>query len=187
MTMGEVTDLLARTQQGEEGAEAALYQLIFGELRALAETYLTRETASRLDPTELVNEAYLRLTSLDGASFDNRRRFFALASTTIRRVLVDEARRRLREEKKLATISVPLVKRDEETTNADLLDLQEGLLKLERIDPELVRVAELRLFGGLSVDETAASMEVSKRTAERKWRAARTWLEERLRRQRPAP
>jgi len=152
----------------------------YDELRRLAHRYLKRERADvTLQTTGLVNEAYLRLAASAGVRADERTRFFALAATTMRRVIVDHARSRRREKRGGDADRVPLedvewMLSDEEAE--ELVALDEALTRLEQINPRGSEVVQYRFFGGLTLDETAELLGISAKTVQRDWLAARAWL-----------
>ena len=152
----------------------------YQELRRLAHAHVRRERAgSTLQTTGLDNEAYLRLAGLTGVTPEERTRFFAIASTAMRRVLIDHARSRRRLKRGGAVEPVPLEEvqlelEDEEAE--ELLALDEALTRLERINPRGSLVVQHRFFGGLTLEETAAVLGVSLKTVQRDWLAARAWL-----------
>jgi RNA polymerase sigma factor (TIGR02999 family) len=152
----------------------------YDELRRLAHRYLRRERADvTLQTTGLVNEAYLRLAGAEGIRTDEKTRFFALASTTMRRVIVDHARSRRRQKRGGAADRVPLVDVEwmlSDTEAEELVVLDEALSRLERINPRGSEVVQYRFFGGLTLDETAQLLGVSAKTIQRDWLAARAWL-----------
>jgi len=152
----------------------------YGELRHMAHARLRRErTGNTLQTTGLVNEAYLRLTGLDGLRPDEKTRFFALMSTTMRRVLVDHARRRQRLKRGVGIQPDTLDDSENSLTDAEadeLVALDEALTRLERINPRGSDVIQHRFFGGLTLDETASLLGVSTKTVQRDWRAAQAWL-----------
>ena len=152
----------------------------YEELRRLAHHYLRRERPGlTLQTTGLVNEAYLRLATLAGIQPEEKTRFFALASTTMRRVLVDHARARHRvkrgeDAEGVALDDVEWVLGDEEAE--ELVALDDALVRLERINPRGSDVVQHRFFGGLTLGETAEVLGVSSKTVQRDWLAARAWL-----------
>lgn len=152
----------------------------YDELRQLAHAHLRRERAAdTLQTTGLVNEAYLRLTGVDGLGPEEKTRFFALASTTMRRVLVDYARRRGRLKRGADAERVPLEVAEEmlgEAEADELVVLDEALTRLERINPRGSQVVQYRFFGGLTLEETAAMLDTSVKTVQRDWLSARAWL-----------
>lgn len=164
----------------ERGTLDQLVAQHYDELRQLAHRYLRRErTELTLQTTGLVNEAYLRLAGLAGIRPDERTRFFALASTTMRRVLVDHARGRRRQKRGGAPERVPLdevewMLNDDEAE--ELVALDEALTRLEAINPRGSEVVQYRFFGGLTLEETAELLGVSMKTVQRDWLAARAWL-----------
>jgi RNA polymerase sigma factor (TIGR02999 family) len=154
----------------------------YDELRRIAHAYLRRERAGAgvtLQTTGLVSEAYLRFATLTGIRPDEKTRFFAVASTTMRRILVDHARRRARLKRGETPEAVPL-EEAEWALSADeaeeLLALDDALLRLEQMNPRSGEVVQHRFFGGLTVDETADVLGVSTKTVQRDWLAARAWL-----------
>ena len=157
--------------------------VVYEELRARAAARLRRERSGHvLQPTALVNEAYLRLVAQRHTEWQNRAHFFALASEMMRRVLVDHARRRKMAKRSggwvRITFADPIAQGD--PPDVDLLALDAALSDLASFDPRKSRVAELRFFGGLSLDETAQTLAISRATVERDWQAARAWLYSRL-------
>jgi RNA polymerase sigma-70 factor (ECF subfamily) len=152
----------------------------YDELRRLAHGYLRRERQGvTLQTTGLVNEAYLRLASLAGIGAEEKTRFFAVASTTMRRVLVDHARARHRLKRGEGAETVPLDDVEWSLGDAEaeeLVALDEALVRLEQINPRGSQVVQYRFFGGLSLEETADLLGVSAKTVQRDWLAARAWL-----------
>ncbi len=182
----DVTALLRRVGSGEAEAEQALYALLWGELRRIASVHLGRRDAGHtLQPTALVNEAWLRLAPPDGSDWRDREHFLSFASRVMRSVLVDHARRRLAEKRGGGAAPVPLDEASDLIVGGgerpvDLLALDDALSRLDADDPALARIVDLRFFGGLSMEEAARVEGVSLSTAERRWRLARIWLRERL-------
>ena len=179
--------MLKRSRSGEEGSLDRLLPLVYDELRALASGQLRRERESHtLQPTALVNEVYLRLVDQEGAALEDRSHFLALAGRVMRRILVDHARRRNAEKRGAGQTLVSLeagLDAEEANPSAGLLDVlafDEALRTLEELDERKARVVELRYFSGLTMDEVAESLGVSKRTAEGDWFFARAWLRARL-------
>lgn len=179
--MEEITLLLRRWREGSPQAEEELWPLVYRELRQLARSVLRSQPGRpQHGTTSLVHEAYLRLLG-PGAGIDwqDRGHFFAVAARAMRFVLVDEARRRLakKREGEAAPVELPeeagppLDHRPEE-----VLAVHQALERLARINPRYEKLVELRYFAGLSVDETAEALAVSRPTVVRDWQAARTWL-----------
>jgi RNA polymerase sigma factor (TIGR02999 family) len=176
-----VTALLHRWRGGAGEAFDELVPLVYDELCALARRHLQRERPGHtLSTSALVHEAYLNLVGQAGVDWQDRVHFFAIASRTMRRVLVWHARRR-QAAKRDAGVRVnlddqPTLAADGGTDLADLLALSEALDRLDALDPRLCRVVECRYFGGLEIDETAVALGVSPATVKRDWQAARAWL-----------
>jgi RNA polymerase sigma factor (TIGR02999 family) len=178
--MSEVTELLNAMDQGDPQAAAHLLPLVYDELRRLAAARLAAEpSGNTLQPTALVHEAYLRLVgSPDGDQWDHRGHFFAAAAEAMRRILIDNARR------KAATRHGGAMQRQALDPDAasipepreDLLALDEALSRLEAEDPLKANLVKLRYFAGLSLAEAAAALNLSERTAGRHWAYARAWL-----------
>lgn len=179
----DVTRLLRELTAGDARALPALVSALQADLRALAAAHLARERRDHtLQPTALVNEAYLRLVDQREQGWEGRRHFLAIASTAMRRVLLEHARARLAEKRGGGAARVELFEVEsalEEAPEA-LVALDDALRQLASIDPVNARIVELRFFGGLSVEEVAAIEGVSTRTVERGWRAARAWLRDKI-------
>jgi RNA polymerase sigma factor (TIGR02999 family) len=168
----EVTHLLAAWSDGDKNALEQLAPLVHHELHRLARGYMRRERAGHLLQTSaLINEAYVRLIDWKNARWQNRAHFFGVAAQTMRRILVDFARRRPREQAALEEALAVAEKPD-----VDLVALDEALQSLARFDPRKARIVELRFFGGLSVEETAEVMKLSAVTVMREWSKAKAWL-----------
>jgi RNA polymerase sigma factor (TIGR02999 family) len=174
--------LLAWDHEGED-ARSRLIELLYGELRRIAQRSLRRERPDHsLTPTALVHEAYLKLIDQRRVHWQNRAHFFAVAARLMRRILVDHARAR-GTAKRGGGSKVALEEADAATAplDADLLALDAAIEKLGRLDPDQSRLVELRFFGGLTVDETAAVLGVAPITVKRRWALARAWLFRELR------
>ncbi len=176
---GEVTRLLQAWEAGDDGARDRLIELVYDQLHRLARAQLRREHAPRtLGPTALVNEAYLRLAGQEGQAFKDRGHFYAIAAITMRRVLVEAARRRDAAKRggdwRRVTLGAEL--QALEARGVDLLDLDRALLALAALDPRQARLVELRYFVELSIEETAEAMGLSPATVKREWSVARAWL-----------
>lgn len=175
----DVTRLLRALQQGGDGAAEQLAPLIYEELHVLAVHYMRGERADHtLQPTALVNEAYLRLMGQQQASWQNRSHFFGIAAQAMRRILVDHARRR-RAGKREGGERVTL---DESVAEApahsvDLVALDDALRKLAALDPRQAQVVELRYFAGLDIAEVAEALGISPATVKRDWTFARAFLQ----------
>ena len=183
----DITGLLKAWSRGEPGALEQLTPLVYAQLRVQARRYLRRERSGvMLESTGLVHELYLRLTKAEHVDFQDRVRFFALSAQLMRRILVDAARARGAAKRGGAATRVEHASVDLdqvaafESNTGSLCALDDALADLTRIDPRRAKVVELRFFGGLSVDETAAVLEVSPQTVMRDWRLARAWLSREL-------
>ena len=174
----EVTRLLAELSAGVPGAADRIAVVVMEELHRIAERAMRREADGHtLQPTELVDEALVRLLGQRQATWANRAQFFATAAHTIRRILVDHARQR-RRLKRDHGIRVTL---DEQVADAsgqslDLIALDDALQQLDAHAPRQARVVELRFFGGLDVEETAVALDISPATVKRDWTFARAFL-----------
>ena len=179
--MSDVTRLLDAAQAGDRRAAAELLPLVYDELRQLAAARMaTEKPGQTLDATALVHEAYLRLVG--DQQFDGRGHFFAAAAEAMRRVLVDRARGKARQKRGGRHEQVDLTDipgRAEHDPDL-LLSLDEALARLTAEDPAAAEVAKLYLFAGLSIDEAAAVLSVSRATAYRNWTYARAWLQDAL-------
>ena len=177
--MSDVTELLDRWSKGDEKALDALVPLVYRELRQLAAHHLRRERSDHtLQPTALVNEAYLRLARESSTSFTNRSHFMGAAANVMRRVLVDHSRRHNAVKRGSGTPDLDLDRALDVgvDTRIDLLSLDQALTRLGESSPAPARVVELRYFGGLSIDETATVLGVAPATVSRHWAFARVWL-----------
>jgi RNA polymerase sigma factor (TIGR02999 family) len=175
----EITQLLVSWSKGDQAAADALMPLVYDELRRLANSYLRRERPNHtLQPTELVHEAYLRLIDQQSVSWQNRAQFFGLAATLMRHILVDHARRRRAAKRQGAayTLSLSQADRLSRQPEVNLLALDDALKALAAAKPRHSQIVELRFFGGLTIEETAAALGVSQATVERAWNFARAWL-----------
>ncbi len=175
----DVTQLLARWAEGDRSALDGLMPIVYGELRRIADGYLRRERSGHtLQPTALVNEAWLRLVRQDGLHFDHRRQFYALAAQAMRRILVDHARA-VNADKRgggAAKTTLGLDVAGGANRTVELLALDEALDQLARVSPRQAQVIELRYFGGLTVDEIADLVGISAATVSRDQKAAEAWL-----------
>lgn len=179
----QTTRILLAAVNGNRNATDQLMPLVYDELRGLAEHLMAQERVDHtLQATALVNEAYMRLVDQTQVDWQGRAHFCAVASEMIRRILVDHARKRSAAKHGGGASRVDLtdVLDLSEEIGVDLLGLDEALQELRALHERQARVVELRFFGGLSVEETAAVLEVSPRTAKGDWRLARAWLRERL-------
>lgn len=185
---GQVTQLLLRWRAGDEAAFASLVPLVYEELRSMARRHLNRERGTHtLQRTALVHEAFLRMVDQTQVDWQSRSQFFGIASQMMRRVLVDHARRRNAAKRGGGNQRVDLddALAEEEAGIADDAEIDfeavhEALERLEALDPEQGKLVELRFFGGLSIEETAAVLGVSPATVKREWAVAKGWLHREL-------
>ncbi len=178
-SVDDITALLVGWGSGDEAALQQLIPLVHRELHRIARRCLKGERQGHtLQPTALVNEAYLRLVDVRRVSWKNRTHFFAMSARLMRRVLVDFARSRQSQKRGGDVMKVSLGEGHAVSTERgqELVALDEALTTLSAIDERKARVIEMRFFGGLTVEETAAVLDVSRETVLRDWRLARAWL-----------
>jgi RNA polymerase sigma factor (TIGR02999 family) len=189
--MSEVTRLLNALGQGDPTAADQLLPLVYQELRRLAAHKLSRERPGQtLDATALVHEAYLRLVGTDrDQPWDSRGHFFAAAAESMRRILVENARRKHRRKRggDRQRVDLQEIEAPADAPTDDLLALDEALEQLAAEDPPKAALVKLRFFAGLSVVEAAACLGISRATADRHWAYARAWLYDRLHPDKPHP
>src|SRR5436190_6942734 len=181
----QVTLLLRDWQAGDGTALDRLMPLVYDELRLIAARHLSRERRDLLQTTALVNEAYLKLVDQRRVDWQNRAHFFAIAARLMRRILLDDARRRRRDKRGGGAIQasiddVAVAVAANPVDQVDVIALDGALNELEQLDPDQGRIVELRFFGGLTVEETAAVMAISPATVKREWAMAKAWLYPRL-------
>jgi len=184
----EVTRLLQRLEGGDNEAANQLVPLLYQELRRMAGAYLRHERPNHtLQPTALINEAYLKLANAENASFQDRCHFFAVASKAMRQILVNHAKSRLsgKRGRGLANVSLDDVQPAVHQEAAEIVALHEALEALHNVDPRKSMVVEMRYFGGLGIEEIAEAMGVSVATVNRDWRLARSWLIREMKRESP--
>lgn len=180
--VSEVTQALAALADGQLDARDRLWELVYQELRQMAQSHLSREHGqASLVPTALVHETYLRLLG-NLPDLAHRAHFFGAAGHAMRRILVERARARQRDKRGggVAPVSWSAALGVAGPDDGELLDIDDLLRRLEQLDAQMVRVVELRWFAGLSVEETAAALATSPRTVNRSWTAARAWLLQQL-------
>jgi RNA polymerase sigma factor (TIGR02999 family) len=175
----EISQLLAEWTSCEPSARDRVVGLLYDELHRLARHHLSRERPDHtLRPTALVNEVYLRLASLERMQWRDRAHFLAMMSTLMRRVLVDHARERARH-KRGGGVSVTSLEGHDAASpvsSIDVVALDHALAELATIDERQAKIVELRFFGGLTVEEAAAALDISPATVKREWASARAWL-----------
>jgi len=178
--MSEVTQILHAIEQGDPSAAEQLLPLVYEELRQLADYKMAHEAAGQtLQPTALVHEAYLRLVGTEHESnWDNRGHFIAAAAEAMRRILIENARRKHR--KKRGGGRTPQALEPDQVAapevSEDLLGLDEALTRLADLNPRAARLVQLRYFGGLTIKQAAEVLDISSRTADADWAYARSWL-----------
>jgi RNA polymerase sigma factor (TIGR02999 family) len=175
--MPDVTRLLEAVQAGDRQAAAQLLPLVYDELRKLAAVRMASEAPGHtLNATALVHEAYLRLVG--DRHFDGRGHFFAASAEAMRRILVDSARRKQAEKHggNFRRVDLVIIPVEAPSRSEDVIALDEALTGLAKDEPEIAAVVNLRYFAGLTIDQTAAAMGISVRTANRHWAYAKAWL-----------
>jgi RNA polymerase sigma factor (TIGR02999 family) len=183
MATRSVTALLSDWSRGDTAALDQLLPLVYAELRRVAARQLRGERVNHtLQPTALVHEVYLRLVDQRQVDWQDRAHFLGVAAQTMRRILVDHARRQGARKRGDGARSLSLDDAPEVAGAGDLplLALDRALARLETVDPGLARILELRAFGGLTIDEAAHVLKVSPSTAKRDWRTAKAWLNREL-------
>jgi len=183
---GEVTQLLRRWRDGDEGALDQLMPVVNKELRRLAGSFFRREpSAHTLQATALVNEAYVRLVDQRRCQFHDRTHFFRIAARMMRRVLVDHARKKQAERRGAGQAKLSLdealgTERKDGLDLADLVAVHEALSKLEELDPRQSQIVEMRVYAGMKNDEVADALGISVGTVKRDWSTAKLWLRRQL-------
>ena len=179
-----ITVMLRRWSEGNREVLDDLLPLVYDELHKRARQYLRRERSDHtLQPTALIHEAYLKLIDQNDVSWQNRSHFFAISAQLMRRILVDHARAKHRDKRGGDDIKLPLEEAalaaaDEKSV--DLIALDEALDRLAAVDAQQSRIVELRYFSGLSLEETAEALSISRSTAARDWAMAKAWLHREL-------
>jgi len=183
--VSDVTQILSTIKQGDPQAAEQLLPLVYGELRSLAAAKMAQETPGQtLQATALVHEAYVRLVDVEKAQrWDSRGHFFAAAAEAMRRILVDQARRKqsVRQGGKYQRRDEDLDRLSHPAAGAEVLAVDEALRKLAREKPPVAELVQLRYFAGLTLEEAAAASGISVRTAHRYWTYAKAWLRDEIR------
>ncbi len=185
----DVTQLLVDWSNGDQQALERLLPLVYDELRRRARLYLSRERDGHtLQPTALVNEAYLRLIDQTRVRWQDRTHFLAVAAQVMRRILVDHARTRKRSKRGggAAAVGLDEVQLAAPERAVDLVALDDALEALAQLDPRQAAIVEQRYFGGMTIEETAQRLGISPATVKRDWEGARAWLYRELRRRPPS-
>jgi len=179
-----ITVLLREWSEGKREALDELLPLVYKELHKQARRYLRKERSDHtLQTTALIHEAYLKLIDQRSVEWESRTHFFAIAAQMMRRILVDHARTKHRDKRSGDDVKLPLdeaIMVTANETDVDLIALDEALNRLEAVDEQQARVVELRYFSGLSLEETAAALKISRATAARDWAMAKSWLHREL-------
>jgi RNA polymerase sigma factor (TIGR02999 family) len=179
----EVTQLLLAWNNGDQYALSKLAPLVETELRQLARIYLAQERPGHtLQPTELVNEAFIKLIDVNAIEWKNRAHFFGITAQFMRHILVDHARRRQAMKHGGEAVRVSLIEAENVAPirQACIIELDDALSELARLDARKSRIVEMKFFGGLSEEEIAESLGISLRTVQRDWNLARAWLYRKL-------
>src|SRR5262245_15587912 len=188
IVMSDVTRILSAIQQGDRHASEQLLPLVYEELRRLAAARMAAEPAGQtLQPTALVHEAYLRLVD-GGQAWDSRGHFFAAAAEAMRRIVVESARRKQRAKHggDRERIEIELADLPTRMCPDDLITLDEALAGLQQIDPITAQLVTRRYFAGMTIEQAAETLNISRTTAHRYWTFARAWLHQRMTGDRPA-
>jgi len=175
----DVTALLGDWSRGDRTALTQLLPVVYAELRRVAARQLRNERGDHtLQPTALVHEVYIRLVGQREVDWQNRAHFFGVAAQVMRRILIDHARRHGASKRGDGVCRVPLDEARDVASSREIpfLALDHSLDRLDKVDPQLARIVELRVFGGLTIEEAAHVLTVSPSTAKREWRAAKAWL-----------
>lgn len=184
----DITELLTAWGGGDEDALERLIPLVYAELKRIARRQMFRESDGHiLQTTALVHEAYMKLVSSRGVKWQDRIHFFAVSSQQMRRILVDAARSRLRMKRggEMLVVSLDDAPTLSSSRAAEFVALDDALNELATLDPRRSRVVEMRYFGGMSMEETAAALNLSPATVLRDWNAAKAWLYTQLNRTGP--
>lgn len=183
-TLGEIRQLLVRFQAKDDQAASELLRRFSRELHTIAVRYMRQERADHtLQPTALVNEAYIRLVGLDQLNWQGKPHFLGMAARTMRRILVDHARRKNAQKRGAGVTLLSLQDIDggiDESDNYDIISLNDALERLEQTSERQARIVDLRFFGGLSIRETAETLGLSEDTVKKEIRFAIAWLRSQL-------
>ncbi|MAO66157.1 MAG: RNA polymerase subunit sigma-70 [Balneola sp.] len=179
MNKKNVTQLLSELKSGKDEAYDELYPLIYEELRRLAYGHMKHQQGHTLSKTELVHEAYLKMTDQSDVEFSDKSHFLAIASRCMRQILIDHARKRHAEKRggkkqDLTYIDELFTRKNRKAE--ELIDIDSALNRLEKLNERLSKVVEMRFFGEMSIEDTAEALGVSKSTVKRDWVKARGWL-----------
>lgn len=184
--ISQATQLLSEISGGDHATCDQLFELVYDDFRRIAQQYIGQVAPAKdLQATDVVHEVYLRLIDQSSASWKDRSHFFAMGAHIMRHVLVDDSRRRMAAKRggKAHQITIELADNQikvSPNSDADVLAVHEALEKLAKINEQRGRIVEMRFFAGLTVEESAVAIGISKSTAERQWRVARAWLRREL-------
>ena len=178
----EITEILDRITSGKDQAISELVPLVYQQMRKIAANAVRGEKQLQCDPTELVHEAYIRMVGNQKLAWESRSHFFGACAVVIRRIQVDQARAAGRQKRggQLNQVSLESDQIGKPDVQFDLIELDEALSELSQLSPRQSRLVELRFFGGLTEQEAASVLQVSKRTASGDWAMAKAWLKVRL-------
>ena len=182
----DVTQILQEVSAGDHSKVDRLFRLLYDDFRKLAHVYLGRRgSPPEVQPTEIVHEVYLRLINQNAVSWQDRSHFFAVGARAMRQILVDEARKRMARKRggQAQSLSMGAVAKNLKVSldsDVDVLAVEEAVEKLARTNSQRADFVVLRFFGGLTVDEAAEAIGVSRRTAMRQWKVAKSWLRREL-------
>jgi RNA polymerase sigma factor (TIGR02999 family) len=183
VVMSDVTRILSQIESGDPSAAEQLLPLVYQELRKLASAKLAKENPGQtLQPTVLVHEAYVRLVDGNQHQWSGRGHFFAAAAEAMRRILVENARRKQSQKHggDLQRVDLDIAAVASENPGEELLALDEALTRLEQLWPDKAKLVKLKYFAGLTIPEASEALGISTATAERYWRIARAWLHSKL-------
>jgi RNA polymerase sigma-70 factor, ECF subfamily len=185
LSVPEVTRILREISAGKTDAQNELLPHVYQELRKLAQSYLRKERENHtLQATEIVHEAYLKLVGFENINWQNRAQFFAIAATLMRRILVDYARERNAEKRggEWQKVTLNEAANSLRQNEIDVIELNDALEELAKLDELQGKLVELRFFGGLTIEETAEALNISPATVKREWAMAKAFLYENLKR-----
>ncbi len=173
-----ITSLLRGWQNGDQGSQEKVIRIVYDELRKIAGNFLRNERHSALQPTEHVNEAFIRLVDQKNIEWEDRHHFMGIAAHLMRQILIEYLRKKkaLKRGGPNRNLLLDEVQEPEDKKPLDLIKLDEALKELEGIDPDKCRIVELRFFTGLTLSETARVMKISHAKVKREWTMAKAWL-----------
>ena len=176
---GEITQYLAKWREGDHEALSKITSIVHNEFKILARSYLRRENSDcSLQPTELINESYIRLLGQRSTDWQNRKHFYAVAAKVMRNFLIDHARKRRNSKRggEFHSVAIDKLQLAVPNKNVDLVKLDEALLILEELDKRQSRIVELKFFGGMTSKEASEILDISEITVKREWLKAKVFL-----------